>query len=536
MTTLVAGQNVPWPHPACRVVAPGVALAVLPLGADGRVVDPAHVVHAAGEVHLGLADVPAECDRLLVVGLDPGPARLDLLDGAGAPVLGVDVRPDPAASRPRVVALVEVYRRAGAWKVRAVARTYAAGAADVERHHGVPTGVLVGSAPVGSAPVAPVPAAPVPAAPVPAASSPGEVDPERAVQLVGMVLQDAARSAASYESSVAFADGQLERDLDALVADPALRASAAGEAARSRAQVRRDDLVRRAREAHLRDLAALRREVADIERALPPAIARWDVAPAAPTAPTPPAPPPAVRAGDITLPHLLDVPGADFRLPMICGVPGRPLLVTTDEGGDAAATAVARTLALRAVLSLLPHRPRLVVVDLGGTRGDVGLPPGVGGPAVIGASGLTRLLADLVQRAELVAVADRERMLDALDPELARPVVVLLLDVPTLWESEAVPLLDTLVAGPGYGVQLVLTGPGEVPRVGSDAERRLLARAWDASLRLPSGVGGHLADTFAGVSWTFLPDTGPPDPLALTRLLGAHAPLDGWRDGIVPRG
>ncbi|MDR6173217.1 hypothetical protein QE364_001918 [Nocardioides zeae] len=519
MTTLVAGQNAPWPHPACRVVVDGVALAVLPLRADGRVVDPAHIVYAAGEVHLGLADVPAECDRLLLVGLDPGPARLDLLDGAGSTVLHVDVQPDPAAARPRVVALVEVYRRAGTWKVRAVARTYAAGATDVEQHHGVPAGVLA------SAPSAPATSAP----PQP----PAEVDPARAVQLVGMVLQDAARSAASYESSVAFADGQLERDLDASVADPALRVSAAGEAARAQAQARRDDLVRRARESHLRDLAALRAEVAGIERVLPPSIARWDVASAAPV---PPVPPPAVRAGEITLPHLLEVPGADFRLPMICGVPGRPLLVTTDEGGDGAATAVARTLALRSVLSLLPHGPRLVVVDLGGTRGDAGLPPGVAGPPVTGAAQLTRVLADLVHRADLVAVADRERMVDALDPELARPVVLLLLDVPTLWESEAVPLLDTLVAGPGYGVQLVLTGPGDVPRVGSDAERRLLARAWGSSLRLPSGVGGHLADTFAEVAWTFLPDTGPSDPHALPHLLGAHAPLDGWRDGIVPRG
>lgn len=527
MTTLVAGQNAPWPHAACRVVAAGVALAVLPLGADGRVLDPAHVVHAAGEVHLGLADVPAVCERLLVVGVDPGPARLGLLDAAGTPVLTVDVRPDPTAAPPQVVALVEVYRRAGAWKVRAIAGTYAAGAADVERHHGVPAGILLAAPSAASASSASS------ASSAPSAPPPADVDPDRAVQLVGMVLQDAARSAASYESSVAFADGQLERDLDGLVADPALRASTAGEAARGRAQARRDDLVHRARESHLRDLAALRREIADVERVLPPALARWDVAA---SVPPPPVPPPAVRAGEITLPHLLEVPGADFRLPMICGVPGRPLLVTTDEGGDGAATAVARTLALRSVLSLLAHRPRLVVVDLGGTRGDVGLPAGVAGPPLVGASQLTRLLADLVHRAELVAIADRERMVDALDVELARPVVLLVLDAPTLWESEAVPLLDTLVAGPGYGVQLVLTGPGDVPRVGSEAERRLLARAWGSSLRLPSGVGGHLADTFAEVSWTFLPDTGPTDPHAVPRLLGAHAPLDGWRDGIVPRG
>jgi hypothetical protein len=140
-----------------------------------------------------------------------------------------------------------------------------------------------------------------------------------------------------------------------------------------------------------------------------------------------------------------------------------------------------------------------------------------------------------VRRAELIDVADRQHMVDALNAELVRPVVLLLLDAPTLWESEAVPLLDALVDGPGYGVQLVLTGPGETPRVGSEAEQRLLARTWGSSLRLPSGVGGHLADTFAEVSWTFLPDTGPSDPHVVRRLLGAHAPLDGWRDDIVPQ-
>ncbi|HEY1134028.1 MAG TPA: hypothetical protein VGE77_05575 [Nocardioides sp.] len=526
MTALVAGQNAPWPHAACRVVAPDVGLVVLPLDGRGRVLDPAHVVHARGEVHLGVAAVPADCERLLVLGVDPGLPRLVLQDGAGAVVATFEVQPEATVpTRPTVVALVELYRRGDGWKVRAVGRAYGAGAADVEQHHGVPVAVLM---PATEPAIAP----PMHVDPGPAATDTPTVEADRAVQLVGMVLQDAARSAASYESSVSFADGQLERDLDTLVADPAHRASAAGAEARTRAQSRRDDLVGRARESHLRDLATLRREVADIERSLPPALARWEDAG---SAPVPAAAPMAVRAGDITLPHLLDGPGVDFRLPMICGVPGRPLLVTTEEGGDTTATAVARTLALRATLALLRHRPRLVVVDLGGSRGDAGLPPGVGGAVLTSPPQLTRLLGGLVRRAELIDVADRQHMVDALDAELVRPVVLLLLDAPTLWESEAVPLLDALVDGPGYGVQLVLTGPGETPRVGSEAEQRLLARTWGSSLRLPSGVGGHLADTFAEVSWTFLPDTGPSDPHVVRRLLGAHAPLDGWRDDIVPQ-
>lgn len=534
-TVLVPGQNAPWPHADLQVLAPGVELVVLALGADDRVLDPSAVLRAVGGVRLHLPAVPDEAQRLLVLGLGPwagsGAARaVDVVvaDAEGGAVASV------TCGETGTVALLEVYRRSGAWKVRAVVRAYAAGAGDVERLHGARLAEAA-SPPAGAAP---------------AAHGAPPVGHDRAVQLVGMVLEDAARSGASYVSSVAYADSALEAEESAIVADPALRVSVEGDRARAAAQARRDDLVARARRAHLDDLATLRAEVVDIERSLPPAMRRWDALRAADQhADTAGDPPTVLRAGDITLAHLEDVPGADFRLPMVWRTPSRPLLVTVDETDDATATRVAVVLALRAAAALARHQPRVVVTDLGGHRGDLGLPPGLTAAPVTSPAVATRLLVDLDRRSDLVEVARANGALDALDVEMLRPVVLVLTDVPTAWEAEALPLLDRLVSRSAPGLQVVMTGPDRPPRIGSAAEDRLLEAVWSSSLRLPSGPGGRLADAFAGVAWTFLPDTGPSGaPGApgrgasddavlgdgLRALLGAVAPLDGWRDGIVP--
>lgn len=566
MSTLVPGQNTAWPHADLQVLAPEVDVVVFALGVDDRVLDPDALLRAVGGVRLHLPVVPAKAERLLVLGVGTtGAVDVTLADAAGAVVATAPV------NETGLVALVEVYRRAGAWKVRAVARAYAGGAADVQRLHGVRVdgAGLDGTSGPAQAPVAPAyppprdavptpPVAPPPAPPAvprptprpaarPAAapthalpkapgvgesSEPGApVSHDRAIQLVGMILEDAARSGASYASSVAYAQTALEDEEGAIVADPALRVSAEGDRARAAARARHDDLVRRAREAHLRDLAQLSAEVADVERSLPPAMQRWEVArPAGPGED----PPTALRAGDITLAHLADVPGVDFRLPMVWRVPSRPLLVSVEEGGDDAATRIALLLALRGAASVARHRPRLVVTDLGGRRGDLGLPPGLVPATLTSAPAATRLLSDLDRRSDLIEVARSNGALDALDPDMLRPVVLLLTDVPTAWEAEALPLLDRLVSRRAPGLQVVLTGPDRPPRVGSPAEQRLLEAVWSSSLRLPSGPGGQLADAFANVAWTFLPDLGPTDVAVLQRFLAQAAPFEGWRDGIVP--
>lgn len=508
----------------------GVDLGVVPLGSDERWDPGVPVLRAADGVRLDLDAVPAAVERLLVLGTGPL-ARVVVAGPDGAEVATFD------AAGTGLVALVEIYRRAGAWKVRAVGRAYA-DAADLERLHGVRW-----SAPPPAPPPAPEPAHPTthPAAQasaVPSSAPPvdppaGSVDPDRAVQLVGMIMEDAARSGASYTSSVGYADDALEREESAIVADPALRVSESGAQARAQARGRRDDLVRRAQEVHVRDLAHLRGELIDVEASLPPAARRWSTVEPVRRADELPL---AARAGDITLTHLADVPGADFSLPMIVRVPGRPLLVSTDEGGDAAASAVAITIGARVAAALGRFSPRFVVADLGGHRGTLGLPPGIAPAPITSAPVLTRVLSGLVRRGELIEVARSNNAMDALDDALVRPAVLVLTDVPTLWEAETLPLLDRLVASPPPGVQVVLTGPDRSPQVGSPAEQRLLQAVWGSALRLPSARGGQLADSFANVSWTFLPDLGPGDPGVLARLLGEVGPLEGWHDGIVPTG
>lgn len=516
MTVLVAGQNIGWPHAEAEVRAPGVALGMVPLGADDRWDPAVPVLRADGGVRLTLTAVPDGVERLLVIGSAHDlVGRVAIADGQGAEVASFAV----VASG--LVALVEIYRRAGAWKVRAVGQAYA-GIADLERLHGVRW----------DEPGAPH-ATPAPAPAPPPEPTVGSVDPDRAVQLVGMIMEDAARSGASYTSSVTYADSHLEREDEAIVADPALRISEEGTRAREAARARRDDLVRRAQEVHLKDLAHLRGELVDVEASLPPAARRW---PAVTPIRRGEDLPTAARAGDITLTHLADVPGAEFSLPMLWRIPGRPLIVTTDGGGEAAATAVAMTIGVRAVAALGRFGPRFVISDLGGHRGPLGLPPGLAPGAVTAAPALTRVLAELVRRGELIEVARQGNALDALDDELMRPVVLVLIDVPTLWEAETLPLLDRLVATPPAGVQVILTGPDRSPRAGSPAEQRLLEAIWGSALRLPSARGGQLADSFAGVSWTFLPDLGPTDADVLARLLGEIGPIEGWREGIVPAG
>ncbi len=75
-----------------------------------------------------------------------------------------------------VVVALELYRRGGGWKVRAVGQGYAGGFADLVRDHGVSVDDAPAAtpAPTPAAPVTPPPAPPTPPAPAPP-SAPGEV-------------------------------------------------------------------------------------------------------------------------------------------------------------------------------------------------------------------------------------------------------------------------------------------------------------------------------------------------------------------------
>ena len=123
-------------------------------------------------VVLTLSGVPQTIDKVVVTAsLDgSGPATFGavgslvarVLDGSGTPVVEFPVS---GLSSEKALVCVEVYRRAGSWKVRAVGQGYANGLAGIATDFGI----TVDDAPAPAA-TTPAPAAPAPAAPPPAAA------------------------------------------------------------------------------------------------------------------------------------------------------------------------------------------------------------------------------------------------------------------------------------------------------------------------------------------------------------------------------
>ncbi|MCX5534230.1 TerD family protein [Streptomyces sp. NBC_00006] len=341
---------------------------------------------------------------------DAGPARFG---AAAAPFVAVR-GPDGAEeasytitdldTESAVVAL-ELYRRHGAWKVRAVGQGYAEGLAGLLADQGLPDAqALAGSihdavargrdravappprtsetadgahvraaATAGHASGALPPAAPatVPTAapddpidythpgrrePVPSAPAQQPATPvagdaagwsleERLYNQVWGMFEDLARTTAAYRSAVDFADSRLERELDGLLADsadPRRRLDGRGDAAREAARARHGALVDRAREALDRDLAQLAAEGEVVEPALPAAYAGWD-SPCWHAYRSPVETPMAVRLGELSLPESESV---GLRIPMLVRLPlERGLWI---DAGPSAADGLADADALRA--------------------------------------------------------------------------------------------------------------------------------------------------------------------------------------------
>lgn len=186
---------------------PDVDVSALLVGADGRVRRDADFVfynqprHASGAVaHTGksgssdtleitLGAVEAAIDRVVVAassddgsfGQVPG-LSLAVVDAAtGTPIATFA---DMGASVETAFVIGELYRRAGAWKFRAVGQGWASGLAGLATDFGItvaegppppaspPPGAPSASPPPGAPPASPSPASPPPASPPPGASPP----------------------------------------------------------------------------------------------------------------------------------------------------------------------------------------------------------------------------------------------------------------------------------------------------------------------------------------------------------------------------
>ncbi|HYU86065.1 MAG TPA: TerD family protein [Kribbellaceae bacterium] len=509
MTQLVPGQNISWPE--ARLTAyldhADAEVAALILGpgyrarSDDDLVDrgrPARdgVEWLAGPppgVTVDLTAVPDSVERMLCLATRrmggaaamPG-VRLVATSGE---VVAEFRPPEPA---PGAVVLVEVYRREGGWRVRAVGQGYAGGLAQAAGVHGLT-----------------VPAA----GPVPAAAGPDAVT--TALRTSGMILEDASRSTASRRSTVGFAASALADELERIVGDPALRAGPAGDAARAAAQQRHDAMIEEAGANHARDLAQLTAEIDEFEATLPAPLARWD-APAW-AAWTPPAElQRGMRLGELTLPE-----APLFRLPLLLGLPlSRPLWVDAEGTSDQVATAILRTAAARLLAAMAPAGTLVSIVDLGGGRGTLGLPDRVlAGPPATDASAAADTVRELVDHLDLLTVAVSNGALDALDDRQRRDRLLLVADFPTGLDEDTLRRVVRLIeAGPPLGVQVMVTGSHS-----EGLDLPLLAFLRQLFLRIPSVPGGDLVDGFGQIEWTFLPDAGPAYPARLDGVLAELA-------------
>lgn len=234
-----------------------------------------------------------------------------------------------------VVAL-ELYRRHGDWKVRAVGQGYAEGLTALLADLGLPAPakwprrctkpaaparrrqpfLLEVRPPRGGTVDYTHPGRQASQEPQPiAGDAPGGSMEERLYNQVWGMFEDLARATAALRSAADFAAARLDRELDEALADPRARIGDAGDAARQAAQARHDELMGRARAAHDRDLAQLTAEAEVVEPALPPAYARWD-SPVWHGHRMPVEPPQAVRLGDLHLPE-----SASLRIPMLVRLP-----------------------------------------------------------------------------------------------------------------------------------------------------------------------------------------------------------------------
>jgi hypothetical protein len=383
------------------------------------------------------------------------------------------------------------------------------------------------AAPPPPPPTAP-PAAPgQPAQPVAGDATGWSMD-ERLYNQVWGMFEDLARSTAAYRSAVDFAESRMDKELEQVLSDPRSRIGGQGDAAREAARARHDQLVAQAGEALDRDLTQLTAEAQVVEPALPPAYARWD-SPVWHAYRVPMEIPMALRLGDLHLPE------ADrIRIPMLVRLPlERGLWIDSGRTGSSDGSyADSHALGRLAMETAVAHAARLLavypageftvhVIDPAGSGAQPLAPlvrTGVlAAPPALGAAGVADVLARLTQRVDLVKMAVRGGVADALPPDLDTAEQLLIVnDFPHGFDDRAVNQLRYLAdEGPAFGVHLMMVADREE----SSGYGPLLDPLWRSLLRLTPVPDDHLADPWVGHAWTYEPSLVPPGGDVLRHVL-----------------
>ena len=565
MVALVKGQNAPLAAERIRItvdVAAPANLSALLLTGAGRVRSDADFAHAqqprsdgvawvrAGqqELALDLTAVPPTVERVIAVvsvddrafGAVPAPTAR-LLDPGGAELGTFEIS---GLGDERALIAWEVYRRAGAWKFRAVGQGYSGGLAQLASAHGVTATAVPASAPASSAaapaaeparssrahrgltpPAQPAgtawpssvppatipemtirpPSVPIDGTPVGPAGGFGIRAEERMYDVLWKIFEDAARATAALRSATEYAEQRRDKEMSALLDDPRMRNSPETDAARAAAERKHDELVARATADFKRDISSLVAELNQLSVQLPAPMAAW-TSPSWQTWTPPDEAAVAIRIGDL---QVAEAP--ELRVPMVVRMPTRtPLWIDSSEGRRTEATALARGLVVRMLASFPPGQLKVHVADLvGGGAAAQALQPLGGGvvfPAATTPQQLSEMLGRLAERVDLMQMAARADALDTLDGtfDKARQLLVLH-DFPYGFDDRAVAQLRFLIEeGPSAGVHIVFVAdPSDASTLGP-----LVSTLWRSMLRLSAVPDDHIGDPWVGLTWTYTPDGG----------------------------
>ncbi|WP_328389440.1 TerD family protein [Nocardia sp. NBC_00416] len=519
MTQLQAGQNIPLNGGVARFqvnAAVPLTVSALVVAGDLRVGSAADVLvterptgpgvrvdHGGATVVVTPADVRADAQAVLLVaaaqsGIGVVTAQLSEND---IPVAEFVIAPQAGET---ALICFELYRRATAWKLRAVGQGYAGGIGELLRAHGA-DGYVTPAPATAAAAATVLDATVVSPAGVTASAEVTPIEVGHGLERLWMIFEDAARSAAALELARGYAAERLDQELSAAVSDPATRNTPAADAARAEAQRRHDELTATAESSYRRDSIQLRGELNEADAVLPAALASWH----SPAWDRPAAPADGIRLGEL---YALD--RGELRVPYCVPVPlNRPLWVDTES--SAAVAPVVGALLARLLRAAPGRRTVVDIIDLTGAfTGFTGmLAPVLAGPPITDHSDISPRLQQLVDAAELAEMAHNSGQ----GAPPAEHRILLAADFPHGYQAADAQRLVALVArGDLIGLSTVILGGNE-----SESGDSTVATLSRACRHLPTVTGTPLFDPWTGNAWQLDLDLLPHEPEQRARILRA---------------